>query len=155
MATMYLWLKEDGAEGLEALKEKGLLGWDFRPETHRGTGKKFLGVYEDLDPILEVVPEEIVGRVTMKEQIYRNFRSEGVYRHEGAELTVKTDLRIHSESTATNIEREEYQEISVSGPSVRAAKTIFTLVRQGKLLPEENWEVEPYRVSTPEPATSS
>lgn len=150
---MYIWLKKGAEKRLEELQQKGFLGKELKPETHRGTGRKYLRVYEELDPLPDAIPEEeLVECVTTKERIHRNFRPEGVYRHEGAELTVKTEVRIHSETSATNIEREEYQEFLISGPSVKAVRTIFTLVRQGKLAPEENWEVGSLRVPVTEAA---
>ena len=138
---MYIWLKNGVEEQLAALKEQGLLG-DVRVETHRNSGKKYVTVYEDVfDPASDVsFPEELVEKVTLKDRIHRGFRIEGIYRHEGATLMVKTESRVHSEMMADRIEREEWQEISVVAPNVEKLKAIYTLVRQSKLAPEENWD---------------
>ena len=140
---MYIWLKEKGEKELKALQQKGVLGKNFRVDTNDDTGKKYLSIYEEeLDPLLGIIPEEIVERVTMKEKIYRNFRPEGIYHHEGAELVVKTEVMIHSNIYVKKIERDEYQDLSISGPSVKVVKTIYSLVRQKKLDPDENWGEE-------------
>ena len=153
---MYIWLK-DGVrreERLAALKEQGLLG-DVRVETHRNSGKKYIATYEDaFDPTADVpnIPDELIEKVTLKDRIYRGLRTEGVYRHEGAVLLVKSRVEVHSEMMADKIEREEWQDISVSAPNAAVLKAIYTLVRQGKLAPEENWEqdvLDVPRVTTP------
>ena len=138
---MYIWLKNGAEEQLAALKEQGLLG-DVRAETHRNSGKKYVTVYEDVfDPTSDVnIPEELIEKVTLKNRIHRGFRVEGIYRHEGATLMVRTESRVHSEMMANSIECEEWQEISVAAPNVEKLKTIYTLVRQSKLAPEENWD---------------
>ncbi len=138
---MYIWLKKGVEEQLATLKEQGLLG-DVRVETHRDSGKKYVTVYEDvLDPVSDVnFPEELIERVTLKDEIHRGFRVEGIYRHEGATLMVKTRSKVHSEMMADHIEREEWQIISVAAPNMEKLKTIYTLVRQSKLAPEENWD---------------
>ncbi|MDP2860186.1 MAG: hypothetical protein Q8N98_00565 [bacterium] len=121
---------------------QGLLG-DVKADTSRNAGRKYISIYGDVfDPTTDVpnIPDELIEKVTYKDRIYRGFRTEGVYRHEGAEMVVKTEVKVHSEMMADTIEREEYQEINVSAPSIEALKAIYTLVRQGKLAPEENWE---------------
>lgn len=139
---MYIWLKVGAEEQLATLKEQGLLG-DVRVETNRNTGKKYISVYGDVfDPTEDVpsVPINLIEKVTLRDCIYRGLRTEGIYRHEGAEMVVKTRVRVHSEMMADTIEREESQEVSISAPSVDVLKMIYTLVRQGKLAPQENWE---------------
>lgn len=87
---MYIWLKKGIEEQLELLKEKGVLGKKLQVKTERDTGKNYLEVYFELDPLPDVIPEEIVERVTMVDYIYnsRAFRPEGIYRHKGAELVI-------------------------------------------------------------------
>jgi hypothetical protein len=149
---MYIWLKNGAEEQLATLKEQGLLG-DIRVETHRNSGKKYVTVYEDVfDPASNVnFPEELIEKVTLKDRIHRGFRVEGIYRHEGATLMVKTGSRVHSEMMADHIEREEWQEISVAAPNVEKLKSIYTLVRQSKLAPEENWD-DAHFTPSPTPA---
>lgn len=140
---MFIWLKKGAEENLVALKEQEIL-WDVKVETDRGTGKRYIHVYEDVfDPATEIpdIPTDLIERVTLKDVIYRGLRTEGVYHcGVGTVMVVKTEVKIHSEMMADTIEREEFQRISISAPSVEALKSIYTLVRQGKLAPEENWE---------------
>lgn len=149
--SLYFWFRSDveAERELASLKEKGRVG-DLRVDTDRETGQQYLAVYEDaFDPTATFpnIPSSIVARVTLKDRIYCGFRTEGIYRHEGAELMVKTHVQVHSEMMADRIEREEWQEVTVSGPNVTAVRNIYTLVRQGNLLPEEDWEAEPSVVS--------
>lgn len=138
---MYIWLKNGAEEQLATLKEHGLLG-DIKVETHRNSGKKYIMIYEDaIDPTADInIPDKFIRKVTLKDKIYRGFCIEGIYRHKGATLMVRTESRVHSEMMATNIEREEWQEISITAPNVKKLKIIYTLVRQKKLAPEEKWD---------------
>ena len=145
MGSTYVWLKAEAEAKLAALKEQGLWG-DVRLDISRKTGQKYISLYESLsDPTAEIpnIPQELIERVTIKESIHTGFRTNGVYRCEeakGAELVAKTEVRVHSEMNANSIERETYQNISVSGPSFEAVKSIYSMFRQGRLLPDENWE---------------
>lgn len=133
---MYLWLKQGAEKQLQVLKEQELVG-DLRMEIDRTSGKKYIKTYIELgDPTSEIaeVLSELVERVTVKERIFRGFRVEGVYRHNGATLTVRTETR------SLEYLQEVWQWVNISSPSVEAAKAIYSLLRQGKLTPDENWE---------------
>ena len=143
---MYLWLKQGAEEQLQVLKEQGLVG-DLRVETDRTPGKKYINTYTEVsDPTSEIAEAlgDLTEKVTAKDHIVCGLRADGVYRHNGATLTVKTGMYYQDS-------REVWQLVSVSGPSVEAVNTIYSLFRQGKLTPEENWEerIPP----TPPPAT--
>ena len=144
---MYLWLKQDVEEQLRVLKEQGLVG-DLRVETDRTSGKKYISMYTEVgDPTSEIaeVLGDLAERVTAKDRIFRGLRAQGVYRHNGATLTVKTGMQSRDYS------QEVWQWVNISGPSVETVEVIYSLFRQGKLTPEENWEK---RISlTPPPAT--
>ncbi len=139
---MYIcWLKDGVEERLAALKEQGLLG-DVIVNTCRNSRRKYVNVYEDVfDPAAEIpnIPEELIERVTLKDNIYRGFCVEGVYRHEGATLLVRNKSEAYRDGMGDYAVREELQRISVSAPNVEKLKVIYTLVRQRKLAPEENW----------------
>lgn len=141
---MYIWLKKGAEERLATLKEQGVVG-EVRIEIHRNSGKKYLSLYEDpFNPTADLpeIPEELIEKVTLQDRIYRGFRFEGIYRHEGATLLIKT--RVNCEKVYTRDSeyayREEWQDISASAPSAEELKAIYTLVRQGKISPDENWE---------------
>ena len=138
--TMFIWLKDGAGEKLADLKKQGLLG-DVKVETNRDTGKKYVPIYGDVfDPAaaVPIIPTDLIERVTLQDRIHRGLRTEGVYRHDGAELVLKTDISFNS--GPFDEEDREYQNVNVSAPSVKLLKEIYTLVRQGKLAPEENWE---------------
>lgn len=142
---MYIWLKKDSEKRIELLKKEGRLG-DVRVETCRSTGEQYIPTYANVfDPTASIpdIPADIVTRVTVKEYIYRGFRTNGIYRNEGAELMVKTHVQVHSTMMSHSVERETFQEINVSGPTVEAVKAIYSLVRQGELQPAEDWELQP------------
>lgn len=148
---MYIWLKDDAEAELDKLKEQGLLE-NTHVQTKRGTGKKYITIHDDpMDPTSDDVSflAPLTEKVTFKSTIHRGFRTDGIYRHEGATLLVRTQIRVHSELMCHNIEREVSQEISILAPSVEKLKAIYTLVRQGKLAPEENWGDDALATSIP------
>jgi hypothetical protein len=151
---MHIWLKTGAEEQLASLKEQGLLG-DVRVETHRNSGKKYIVIEDAIDPASNVnVPEGLIERVTLKEIIYRGLRAEGIYRHRDATLRVKTGRSVDPGTVEDRIQREEWQEISVAAPNVEQLKTIYTLVRQKRLPPEENWDDSWNSLLSPAPATT-
>lgn len=125
---MFLWLKESAEKKLDP-KE-----WCIR--THR-TGAKYVEVSGAVDEFIvgiPSIPQEFIERVTLKDTIYRGSRNEGVYRHNGATLVVKSSTYFSA------FDQVACQDITVGAPTICALVAIYTLVRQGKLLPEENWE---------------
>ena len=133
---MYLWLKQGAEEQLQFFKEQGLVG-DLRVITDDSSGKKYINTYTEVgNPINEIVEclGDLTEKVTSQNRIYRGFRAEGVYRHNGATLMAKTSGNFHDHL------QESWQWVNISGPSIEAVETIYSLFRQGKLAPEENWE---------------
>jgi len=127
---MYIWLRE------EVDIPKGI-----NPEIHQASGKKYVSIKCDLMDVtitLPTIPDSSIERVTAKDVIeqYRGFRQEGIYRYKGAVLVVKT-----KSNGQAGMDRQEWQEVNVSAPTVVILREIYTLVRQGKLSPDENWEV--------------
>jgi len=144
---MYIWLKDGAEERLRVCVE-----------TDRSTGKKYIPCHGDpfvFPEYLHNIPADLIERVTFKERIYRGLRTDGIYRHEGAELVATTEVRVHPEMETGRIQREEWQGIMASAPTIATLKTIYTLFRQGKLQPAENWEAkqpsaEPKAPTSPE-----
>ncbi|OGZ35183.1 MAG: hypothetical protein A2V60_02085 [Candidatus Portnoybacteria bacterium RIFCSPHIGHO2_01_FULL_39_19] len=142
---LYFWLKKGFAEEkIKDLQKQGLLGEKLKVETDQELGRKHIPLYEDpFNPATDLpeIPEELIEKVTVKDyRIYRGFRTEGIYRHEGATLMLKTFSEVHGSFMGDHVERDDHQSISISAPSVKALKAIYTIVRQGKLEPEEDWE---------------
>ncbi len=124
-------------------------------EIDPGTGRFYIEIgWNDLLSLAPDISGDLVERVTWSETINRGFRTEGLYRHERAELVVKTEEE--TDYDGMDKTRTSHQVISVSGPSVDTARKIYSLVRQLKLQPEENWEVKPEKKEPPkEPATET
>lgn len=138
----YIWLKENVLKEIEKLKKKEKMG-DLKVEKDKESGKSYIAIWEDIfSPVTEFpnVPEELIERVTVKEhKIYKGLRKEGIYYHEGTTLMVTTIINVYSEMMAESVEVEEYQYINVSAPTIEKLKVAFSMLRQGKLTPDENW----------------
>lgn len=133
--TTYVWLRSGAEERLAALNDQQVyVGPQIKIDHTSGT--KYVVVHEDIFANPTSVPNELVEKVTVRDVTYRGFRTEGIYRRGKAVLIVK------STHTSEAGRSRWYQEISVSAPTMRAAKKIYSLVRQGELLPEENWEAD-------------
>ncbi len=105
-----------------------------------GLSFHFLVEFMDLRPIPGVITTAI-ERVTGEESIFAGFRSNGLYRAGGATRSVTTCV-MEIEGT--------YQHISVSGPTIESVREIYSLVRQGKLAPAEDYEApESWRAPAP------
>jgi len=138
---MRIWLKE----GVDPQAEE-LGRWGVHVKTHR-TGRNYIEFdYELYDPTAElpIIPDEYVDRVTVHESIHRGFRTDGIYRHEGAELVARRRAGPFSMSSGAT----PYQYICIGGPTVGAVMTIYSMFRLGTLLPEEDWEAEQYPAPT-------
>ncbi len=104
------------------------------------SGKEYVDFNEwnidDLDIGISQVLDDLLEKVTYNGHIHRDvqIRTKGVYRHQEAILTV-TDSFLRDGSDAP----ETY--FKVIGPSLKSIQVIYTLFRQGKLTPNENWEV--------------
>ncbi|OGH90381.1 MAG: hypothetical protein A2469_01220 [Candidatus Magasanikbacteria bacterium RIFOXYC2_FULL_40_16] len=136
--SIYIWLRPDAVEKLEDLKKQGILRVGV--ELDNRTGKPYVSLYWDIiDPAAPdlSVPQEIVERVTIRETIYRGFRTEGLYRHCEVELMVKTGVKSKGPGDCV-----ECQEVSASAPDVDQLRGAYSLLRQGKLQPCERWEDE-------------
>ncbi|HUW72159.1 MAG TPA: hypothetical protein VMV66_03165 [Candidatus Humimicrobiaceae bacterium] len=103
-------------------------------------GRKYLNIaFSDMTPLPDI-PEELIDCVTrMENEIYNGFRKEGVYEHNGAKLVVTTTRHLKADVY--------YQRMEIIGPSVTSVNEIYTLVRQGKLQPVEDWEAPMLTVS--------
>lgn len=104
-----------------------------------------MDINDELVSPMPDIPPELIKMVTGVETIYRGLRTEGLYRKESAELILKTHVRFHPSESFMDMGtgRESWQDITVSGSSVEAVKEIYSLVRQGKLEPEQDWESPP------------
>lgn len=131
--SMFLWLKNRDCVA-------GYSGKHFDVRTGlgpHGTEAYFISVSDPCDPTRFMPSEEIlqnVVHVTCRITITRGLRTDGVYRHDWAELMAKT---INQGSVSNCVWA---QELTIMGLTVKAVDEIYSLFRQGKLEPEENWE---------------
>lgn len=117
--NMYIWFKE--GTDLTTLKLQGISSLNNQHYLHISD--------MEITPFPSI-PQDSIECITIRTSIEgaSNFRAEGIYRHEGAELVVKTDWN-----------KKYFQALFITAPSVDIARKILTLVRQGKLAPNENW----------------
>ncbi len=126
MATLHIYFKE--GQRTEKAIELGLTLFTEH-------GRKLLSInFPDLGTIPDI-PDDIVERVSiMESEVYNVMRRQGVYTTDaGAKLTVRT--RKHTKDGTF------FQGMEGYGPTVASVMEIFSLVRQGKIYPTEDWEV--------------
>lgn len=113
------------------------------------SGKKYYDTHMDFLDLTTELPcaafADLVEKVTIKDHIiHHGFRTDGVYYHQGSSLVVETKETVHSgkwdEYGGTKIEREVWQIVSITAPSVEALRAIYSQFRQGVLKPTEDWE---------------
>ncbi len=129
-------------EGVEALNEEGKvkIEWDLK------TGKDpYIAHYGPLDQSFTGagVPSKYVRCVTWKGRVTNHFRTDGIYRHGKAVMQLETIKQLHKPyGGQENWEPiwQISQEFSIQAPSCEAAMEIYSLVRQGAIMPAENWE---------------
>lgn len=149
-----IWLKPGQGilDVIESDKNAGKLPKYIRVETHKGTDEKYIISYVvPCDPTnkFPTIPAQYYDRVTFWQEIHTNFRAEGVYRHKGAEMLLTNKTKYPAiRSTVGKNEPEILQEIKILARTLEDMVEIYSLVRQGKLLPAENWE-QPAVASAP------
>ncbi|MFA4831601.1 MAG: hypothetical protein WC618_05585 [Patescibacteria group bacterium] len=142
-----IWLKpgQGIVDLIEMDKKEGKLPRNLKVETDHDTGEKVITSDVELfDPTskLPAVPAQYFDRVTYWGIIEGYLRTEGVYRHHGAEMLLVT------KKTYTSNDSEIYQEARILARSLESLQEIYSLVRQGKLLPVEDWE-QPIQEAAP------
>ena len=149
---MYIWLTEKAKKQFKkrdvdwacGKKEFEFLG-DVRVETHENSGKKYIDVRcdnpMDLTFIFPDIPQELIEKITLKGRIEVNFRTAGIYHQDDALLLLES--RSFIERSSEDLILVTWQDVSASAPTIEKLKNIYSLVRQGKLQPEENWEAKP------------
>jgi hypothetical protein len=140
---MFMWLKPGAEKRVKELMANHVLG-DFKIYTQDNTGKKYITVYGNiLSPTTEIpnIPDELIDTVTLKEEFEndRGFCAEGLYQlGEEAELLVTDSHQTISSGYGDEILNR--QDIEARAKTVTAMKEIYSLVRQHKLSPAQNWE---------------
>ena len=136
---MRIWLKKKAVarfQEFEAIspKDHSVVGifvekWGVRVKYCDYSGRWFVDYNEDLS-LPPDIPVEAIEKYTLIDRIGRGLRSDGVYSYGSAKLVAKT-----LDGTR--------QDISISGYSAADVSNAYTLFRQGKLQPTEDWEVKP------------
>jgi hypothetical protein len=110
---------------------------------------KYLDIsFPDSEPPLDV-PQDLIECVTLREgEILGYLRRQGVYKRDGSRLVLET----HQYTKGGY-----FQNMEGSGPTIASLMELYSLVRQGKLWPEEDWEAPqsaPPRVNLKGPLNS-
>lgn len=124
---------QGGKDPVSGLKEKKI---NLNLQTDEPTGMLYWDVYEAQgpNPLVDLIPAGLVHLVTHCERIYTGFQRDGVYRLNGAELRLTTEIGARWEGA-----EREVQVALIKGPSIKSVLDIYTRVRQGKLSPAEDW----------------
>jgi len=139
---MYIWLKQGTRKQVEALleslqTEKRTLNLEVTSEggqDHIVLHCFRLGPAEVFPDFLQEYVEKVTYLTTIDNP--EGFRTEGLYRLNGAELTVHT-------RTSGNMNSEKvWQEVNISAPSYASLLKIYYALRRGDLVPKENWEAK-------------
>ncbi len=95
--------------------------------------------YAEVDTIFSfsLIPSDWIERATLIDRLFAQdeFRSSGIYRWRKGVLEIRTSCieeRLKSEICL-------YQTIQASASDISTLESLYSLVRQGKLLPKENW----------------
>jgi len=161
---MRFWLK-DGVTDVQLQPfQRKKYSWELEGlEVCQFSGKLYLDSNTDfLDPTVELPCNSLfmlIEKVSVKDHcIYRGFRTDGTYRHQGGVLVAKTVSIIYSGDNGwggTKIERDERQQISIIAPTVEALRAIYSQFRQGTLKPTEDWEANSRPSTANEPTEPS
>ncbi len=146
--TIRLYLNKRGVSSLE-IKEEVVYG--EKKNVGRVGGLKVDGDEVEkylqfglnpMDPtaILPKVDRKLVARVTLIDQYSEGFRIDGIYRHKGGVATVVTTHKVHTAFGMNDVATtEDYQTISISAPSIKTLREIYTKVRNASLAPTDDF----------------
>lgn len=126
---MIIWLTEDAQDNWDNFT------WD-PVKTDDSKKKNYLDDGRDIQAIITgvpsfSVPKEFVEKITIREKLTFPAK-EGIYRHDDATLVIK---RVGAIAFGDN----KGCELSIGAPNVDTLMTIYTLVRQNKLAPDDDW----------------
>jgi hypothetical protein len=122
---MYLWLKKGSAEELKKIG----LGVKKDHASGRDYHEIFLGNVIDPTRKISDTVKALVEEITVIEHIYYNFQKDGVYKKDGVTILAEKQPG----------ENRDCQKLSISGPTLEKVEEIYTLFRQGKLVPTKKW----------------
>ena len=110
-------------------------------------GRRYINIYYPHSDSIPEIPKDLIECVTLVDsEVYGVLRRQGVYRHREGKLVVDTHKSTKDGSY--------FQGMEGSGPTIASIMEIYSLVRQGKLWPEEDWEapqIVPSRINLKEP----
>lgn len=150
--TVRIWLTAAAAKAVETKEEPKPFTTSKMHDVSRFNGFEVKSdqagaVYIDFnvdpfDPASYVpnIGHKYIKRVSFLDKYFEGFRTDGIYKLKGATARVETEERYISAGNLHESGHEErYQNISISAGSIRTLREIYTLVRQGKLQPTEDW----------------
>jgi hypothetical protein len=137
-SQMRIWLKDIADKDIykpdESKPERSFFGYRVQEDDKRNT---FIVVKDFTDPLVPLPPIPIpyIAKVTYRGVLSQNstFRPEGVYRRGKAMMSLKNYINPHTNPPLG------YQKMEAEARGMKSLRDIYTLVRQGKLQPIENW----------------
>ncbi len=137
--TLRIWLKANAKPGNDNKIA------NLKIELDEKSGGKYLIVYVDpMDPAMRMphVPTKDVRSYTFTDEYHVGFRQDGIYRSPLAEARVKTNKHLHTpgwESKEDVSVMKVTQTISITAPSLKALRKIYSEIRTGELKADEVW----------------
>ena len=111
---------------------------DTRTRVDYENGKPYTPMDGDVmgpAPALPAIPTDLVKLITYIGKIQNGLRTDGIYRHKGAEARLTTVRQgVGNGDLTANV-----QTIAISAHSVRSLREIYSKIRSGELKPEEKW----------------
>ena len=142
---MHIYIKDAAVDAVrELLAADQSAPKNFTLQVDGNSGEHFIQIYQDpFSPTftMRLLPADMVDRYSVRDDETHNpkcFRTNGVYRLNNAELSCKT---MHYPDRNAGVITKQW--VEVIAPTITALQEIYFQFRQGKLLPEENWEVRP------------
>ena len=147
MSSFKIWLSASALQQLTAGNEQ-----QDKPkyrgyivDTSKQSDGKYITFYLDpTDPTVDMprIKRSEVKAITFDDSYHEGFHPEGIYKHRGAKAVVRTNVDVRrpfatNSMDQTSIERK--QNISITAKSFIALRNIYTQIRQGNIMPTEEW----------------
>ncbi len=137
--SLRIWLKKSAKAG-----DDGKIV-NLKVESDERNGGKYLNVYVDpMDPAMQMpaVPSKDVKAITYTDEYFVGFKPDGLYRTPRASARIKTKKDLHtpnwdSKEDCSIMKISQY--ISITAPSLKALREIYSKIRTGELKAAEVW----------------
>ena len=138
--SLRIWLKKSAKAG-----DDGKIA-NLKVESDEKSGGKYLTVYhiDPIDPAMRMpsVRSKDVTAITYTDEYYVGFKPDGLYRTPRASARVKTVKYLHTPGWDNKEDcsiMKISQHISITAPSLKALREIYSQIRTGELKATEVW----------------